>query len=68
MIIGTVEMPKIDGMEVSPGVFIVGEPAPIPGTNKFRALADMAGCLVIVELSLKFLSTGNKNGHHYEIS
>jgi hypothetical protein len=56
MIVGEVKLPKMDGLEVKPGVFIIGEPSRVPGTNKLIALADMNGCLVKIELSLKFQS------------
>lgn len=48
------QLPKMDGHEVSPGVYLVGEPTPIPGTNELRCLASLYGCLCLVELVLKF--------------
>ena len=55
MIIGEVQIPKLDGKEVSPGVFIVGEPPRVPGTNKLIALAEVQGCLCKIELALRFV-------------
>ncbi len=51
---GHISLPKLDGVEVSPGVWIVGEPSPVPGTNKLRALANVGGALCLIELSIKF--------------
>jgi len=47
-------LPKMDGHEISPGIFLIDEPTPIPGTNKLRCLANYHGSLVIVELKLTF--------------
>lgn len=54
MIETKVDMPKMDGMEVKPGVTLIGEPTPVPGTNKMRCLANVLGALCVVELSVKF--------------
>lgn len=51
---GNLTLPKMDGVEVSPGIFIIGEPAPIAGTDKMRALADVHGQLAIIELRIRF--------------
>lgn len=51
---GVAYLPKMDGMEVKPGVTLIGEPTPVAGTNKLRALANVCGCLAVVELSIKF--------------
>lgn len=51
---GTLALPKLDGKEVSPGVWLIGEPSPIPGSDKMRCLADVGGALCIVELRLRF--------------
>lgn len=47
-------LPKMHGLEVSPGVYLIGEPSPVTGTNKLRCLADVGGMLCLVELSMKF--------------
>lgn len=54
MIAGTIQLPSLDRVTVEPGVTLVGEPLPIPGTNKFNCLALVEGCLCLVELSIKF--------------
>lgn len=54
MIHGMIELPKMDGVEIRPGVTLIGEPSPVPGTDKFRCLADVFGALVLVELSIRF--------------
>lgn len=51
---GTLNLPKVDGMEVRPGVILIGEPTPVVGTDKMRCLANVAGALCVVELSIKF--------------
>lgn len=54
MIEGTLDLPKMDGMEVKPGVVLIGEPAAMPGTDKLRCLANVFGYLCVIELSIKF--------------
>ncbi len=51
---GTMVLPKMDGYEVKPGVTLIGEPTPVPGTDKLRCLANAFGALCVVELSIKF--------------
>jgi hypothetical protein len=53
-ITGNMTLPKMDRKEVSPGIFLIGEPTPQPGSNKLRALANVGGALCVVELSIKF--------------
>jgi hypothetical protein len=57
MTTATITLPKLDGKEIKPGVFIIGEPTPIPGTNLLRALADYRGSLCLIELNIKFVET-----------
>ena len=54
MITGALTLPKMDGKEVSPGIFLIGEPTPVSGTDKLRSLANVNGCLCLIELALKF--------------
>lgn len=54
MVAGTLSLPKMDGTEVRPGVTLIGEPTPVPGTDKLRCLANVLGCLCVVELSIRF--------------
>lgn len=49
------QLPKMDGYEIHPGVVLIGEPTPVPGTDKLRCLANVYGSLCRVELSIKFL-------------
>lgn len=51
---GEVKIPKLDGVEIKPGVIILGEPTPVAGTTKLRALANCFGTLCVIELSVKF--------------
>ena len=54
MMEGTLNLPKMDGEEIRPGVVLIGEPSPMPGTDKLRCLANVFGSLCVVELSIKF--------------
>jgi hypothetical protein len=47
---GIINLPKLDGFEVKPGVFLIGEPTLDAATGKYRCLANVAGCLAVVEL------------------
>lgn len=47
-------LPKMHGLEVSPGVYLIGEPTPIPGTSRLRCIADFYGFLAVIELNIKF--------------
>jgi hypothetical protein len=51
---GEMILPKMDGYEIRPDITLIGEPTPIPGTDKLRCLANVLGCLAVVELSIKF--------------
>lgn len=51
---GSMVLPKMDGTEIRPGIVLIGEPTPQPGTNKLRCLANVMGMLAVVELSIKF--------------
>ena len=52
--LGSLSLPSLTGIEISPGVWLMGEPTPVAGSNKLRCLADVHGALAVVELSLKF--------------
>lgn len=54
MPIGEMQLPKMDGVEISPGIFLIGEPIPIEGSSKLRCLANVGGALCLVELAIKF--------------
>jgi hypothetical protein len=51
---GRLELPSMDGVEIRPGVVLIGEPTPVPGTDKLRCLANVAGMLCVVELNIVF--------------
>jgi hypothetical protein len=53
-IAGNMTLPKMDGKEVSPGIFLIGEPTPQQGSDKLRCLANVGGALCVVELSIRF--------------
>lgn len=57
---GTITLPKMNGREVQPGIWLIGEPTPIQGTNKMRSLANVGGALCLVELSIKFAQEGQR--------
>lgn len=52
--VGEIKLSDMDGLEIVPGVILIGEPSPIAGTDKLRCLANVGGALVTVELSIKF--------------
>lgn len=52
--LGSVLLPKLDGVEICPGVWLIGEPTPMPGTDKLRCLANVSDNLVLVELRIRF--------------
>lgn len=54
MIRGNLNLPKMNGLEVSPGIFLIGEPSPVEGSTSLRCLADVNGALALVELKLRF--------------
>lgn len=43
---------QLDGVEVRPGVNLIGNPAFHKESGKWRCLADVLGCLCIVELKV----------------
>ena len=49
-------LPKMDGVEITPGIFLIGEPVPRPdlGKTALVCLANVYGMLATVELSIKF--------------
>jgi hypothetical protein len=51
---GILNLPKMDGVEIRPGIILIGEPTPDKGTNKLRCLANVYGALCVIELSIKF--------------
>lgn len=53
---GKLTLPKMDGVEIKPGVFLIGEPTPRPdlGKTSLACLADIRGMLCTVELTIKF--------------
>jgi hypothetical protein len=55
---GELNLPKLDGVEIRPGVVLIGEPSPVPGTSTFRCLANVLGALCVVELKILFAERG----------
>lgn len=51
---GTLNLPSLDGVEISPGMFVIGEPTPVRDTNQLRALVNFLGALCVVELRMRF--------------
>lgn len=54
LVAASLNLPKLDGVEIRPGVWIIGEPTPLPGTNKLRTLANVGGALCVIELAANF--------------
>ena len=59
---GTLQLPKLDGYEVQRGVWLIGEPTPITGTDKMRCLAQVGDALGLVELRIRFLLPTREGG------
>jgi hypothetical protein len=53
---GNINLPKMDGIEISPGVYLIGEPIPRPdlGKTAMACLANVQGMLAVVQLSIVF--------------
>ncbi len=51
---GMLQLPKMDGCEIKPGVVLIGEPSSVPGTDKLRCLANVLGTLCLIELKITF--------------
>lgn len=54
--IGSMNLPPLAGKEIRPDITLIEEPVPVPGTDKLRALANVAGCLAVIELRIKFMA------------
>jgi hypothetical protein len=54
MVTGEMILPKIDGVEIRPGIVLIDEPKPVAGSDRLRCLANVYGALCVVELSIKF--------------
>lgn len=54
MIEAEMKLPPLDGAEIRPGVILIGETYPVPGTNLLRCLANCFGALCVVELIIEF--------------
>jgi hypothetical protein len=49
------QLPKMDGWEIKPGVILLGEPTPVEGESvKLRCVANVLGTLCVVELRVTF--------------
>jgi hypothetical protein len=64
MLTGSLNLPPLDGVEIRPGVILIGEPTPVPETDKLRCLANVLGCLCVVELSIKFQAPAPATPNH----
>jgi len=56
---GYVSLHDMNGMEIKPGIFLIGNPTPRPdlGPNSLVCLANVNGALCTVELSINLLET-----------
>jgi hypothetical protein len=54
---------KMDGVEITPGIFLIGEPTPRSdlGDMSFACLANINGMLVVVELVAKLKGGVNED-------
>jgi hypothetical protein len=53
---GKLILPKMDGVEITPGIYLIGEPTPRPDLSptSLVCLASVDGMLATIELKLKF--------------
>lgn len=51
---GHIKLPKMEGAEIAPGIFLIGEPKPVPNSMLMQCLANVHGALCVIELKLKF--------------
>ena len=60
---GELILPKMDGVEITPGIFLIGEPVPRPdlGKTALVCLAEVRGMLALVQLSIVFKEKLNAN-------
>jgi hypothetical protein len=60
---GRITLPKMNGTEISPGIWLIGEPTPRPdlGKTALVCLANVFGTLGLVQLSIKFKENKNEN-------
>jgi len=56
-------MPKTDGVEITPGIFLIGNPSPRPDISPtaLACLANIHGMLCLVELKLSLTDKPNWN-------
>ena len=54
---GQLTIPKTDGVEVAPGIVLIGKPSPRPdlGDNVLVCLANIKGMLGLVQLRMRFM-------------
>lgn len=53
-VVGHIYLPRCDGVEISPGVKLIGEPTQ-RADGKLTCLANVNGALCVVELTLRIL-------------
>lgn len=53
---GILHLPETHDIEIAPGIFLIGEPVPRPdlGPMAMACLANVHGCLAVVQLSISF--------------
>ena len=53
---GRITIPETDGVEIHPGVWLIGEPTPRPdlGKTAMACLANVNGMLAVVQLTIAF--------------
>ena len=57
LMVGRLDMPSMNGKEVAPEIYLIGEPVVRPdlGPNKMACLASTPYGLALVELSIRLL-------------
>jgi hypothetical protein len=50
------DLNKLDGIEIRPGVYLIGTPGYHKESGKWRCLANVGGALCLVELNIAVIS------------
>ena len=61
-LIGNITIPDTDGIDIEPGIVLIGNPIPRPDLSPTAlvCLANVYGALGLVQLSIKFKDKANK--------
>lgn len=55
------DLSELDGLEISPGITIIGTASPTDNPEIMRCLANICGCLGLIEIRVKAVVNGQAN-------